>query len=44
MYLFLDHLVVMRPGGYSVAFKKEVYCDKSKLFLENIVESNDNMV
>lgn len=34
----------MRPGGYSVAFKKELDFDKSNLFLENIVESNDNMV
>lgn len=42
MNLILDHLVVMRPGGYSVAFKKELD-GKSKLFLEDVVESNDNI-
>lgn len=44
MYLILDHVVVMRPGGFSVAIKKEIEYDKSNMFLENIVESNDNLM
>lgn len=45
MYLIIiDHLVVMRPGGYSVAITNETNKDKSKLLVEDIVESNDNLV
>lgn len=33
----------MRPGGYSVAIKKEIKTDKSNVFLENI-EFKDNLV
>lgn len=39
----LDHLVVMRPGGYPVAINNEITDGNSKL-LENIIESNDNLV
>lgn len=31
----------MRPGGYSVAFNKSQI---SQVFLENIIESNENLV
>ncbi|XP_022174077.1 uncharacterized protein LOC111036376 [Myzus persicae] len=39
---FIDHLVVMRPGGYPVAIKNEIKDNKS-LWLENIVDSSDNL-
>lgn len=45
--MILDHLVIMKPGGYFVAIKNEMKCDNSKLFLENIIDKfspNDNLV
>lgn len=47
MYFILDHIVVMRPGGFSIAIKNQVNCDNSELFLENIIEnflSSDTLV
>ncbi|VVC33957.1 Hypothetical protein CINCED_3A003898 [Cinara cedri] len=36
---FIDHILVMRPGGYPVAIQND---DKSKLLLENIIQSYKN--
>lgn len=40
--MILDHLVVMRPGGYPVAIKNKIKDDKS-LLLEDIVNASDNL-
>lgn len=34
----------MRPGGYSVSIKNEIKSDKSSPFIEDLVESTDNLV
>ncbi|XP_050439340.1 uncharacterized protein LOC126844902 isoform X2 [Adelges cooleyi] len=42
---FIDHVVVMRPGGYSVAIKKEIKDNTSDILLEDVLNiGGDNMV
>ncbi|XP_050527308.1 uncharacterized protein LOC126897620 [Daktulosphaira vitifoliae] len=40
----IDHVVVMRPGGYPVSIQKEVKKNPSDVMLEDIVNSSNNKV
>lgn len=42
-FLILDYVVVMRPGGYPVAIQNRNK-NESKMLLEDITESTDNLV